>query len=55
MQSTPNVAALMVRLGLNAQKVAIELNLAIVPRSLYEATALQEGDQVEIVQFIGGG
>ena len=32
-----------------------ERNLAIVPRSAYAATALAEGDRIEIVHFIGGG
>ncbi len=33
----------------------MERNLAIVPRSAYDATALAEGDRLEIVHFIGGG
>jgi thiamine biosynthesis protein ThiS len=49
------VAELMDALGLSARKVAIEVNLAIVPRSLYAETRLCEGDKIEIVQFIGGG
>ena len=49
------VAELMQALDLSARKVAIELNLAIVPRSLYSETALNDGDRIEIVQFIGGG
>ncbi len=49
------VAALVESLGLDTRKVAIELNLAIVPRSLYAQTALNDGDRIEIVQFIGGG
>lgn len=42
-------------LGLDPRKVAIERNLEIVPRSLHGATALNEGDRIEIVQFVGGG
>jgi sulfur carrier protein len=49
------VAALAETLGLDARKVAIEVNLSIVPRSLYAQTALNEGDHIEIVEFIGGG
>lgn len=41
--------------ALDTRKLAIERNQAIVPRSLYAATVLCEGDQLEIVQFIGGG
>lgn len=50
-----NVAALVEALGLDARKVAVERNLEIVPRSAYAATALADGDRIEIVHFIGGG
>ena len=50
-----NVADLVARLGLDARKVAVELNLAIIPRSAYAQAALADGDRVEIVHFIGGG
>jgi thiazole synthase len=49
------VAGLLEELKLDARKVALERNLEIVPRSLYGATGLDEGDTVEIVHFIGGG
>jgi len=50
-----NLAALIAHLGLDARKVAVEQNLRIVPRSILAATALAEGDRIEIVHFIGGG
>ncbi len=49
------VAALLAHLGLDRRKVAVERNEAIVPRSLYDSTALASGDSLEIVHFIGGG
>ncbi|MBC7800517.1 MAG: sulfur carrier protein ThiS [Gemmatimonadaceae bacterium] len=49
------VAALLASLGLDARKVAVERNEAIVVRSHYETTSLGAGDQIEIVHFIGGG
>ncbi len=49
------VLGLVERLGLDMRKVAVELNREIVPRSTYGAVALQSGDVVEIVHFIGGG
>lgn len=49
------VAALLGRLDLAGRRVAVELNLDIVPRSQHDATALREGDQVEVVHAIGGG
>jgi thiamine biosynthesis protein ThiS len=50
-----DLARLIETLGLDSRKVAVERNLAIVPRSLYAATALADGDRIEIVHFIGGG
>ena len=49
------VAALLTRLELTGRRVAVELNLDIVPRSQHDATGLTEGDQVEVVHAIGGG
>ncbi len=50
-----DLASLVLSLHLDPRKVAIERNLAIVPRSLYAGTALADGDRIEIVHFIGGG
>ncbi|MBD3241479.1 MAG: sulfur carrier protein ThiS [Chitinivibrionales bacterium] len=41
--------------GLAAQRVAVELNMAIVKKESYGSTRLSEGDSVEIVHFVGGG
>jgi thiamine biosynthesis protein ThiS len=49
------IADLVVSLGLDARKVAVERNLEIAPRSTYADTALADGDRIEIVTFIGGG
>jgi sulfur carrier protein len=49
------VAGLIDRLDLAERRVAVELNLDIVPRSQHPTTALREGDQVEVVHAIGGG
>ncbi len=50
-----NLSGLLGALDLDGRKVAIERNLEIVPRSLFAATALADGDRIEIVHFIGGG
>ena len=55
LEGVARLADLIAWLGLDARKVAVELNLAIVPRSAYAATALADGDRIEIVHFIGGG
>ena len=49
------VASLLAELGFEGRKVAIERNLAIVPRSLYAETPLEAGDRLEVVAFVGGG
>ena len=49
------ILGLVEELGLDPLKVAVERNLEIVPRSLHVATALAEGDKIELVQFVGGG
>jgi thiazole synthase len=50
-----NVEQLIGEIGLDHNKVAVERNLEIVPKSSYTKTLLNEGDKFEIVHFIGGG
>ena len=52
---TLSVKELIEEVGLDMRKVAIERNLEIVSRSDYEGVELQDGDNLEIVHFIGGG
>ncbi len=49
------VAQLLEELALAGGQVAVECNRQIVPRSQHETQALNAGDEVEIVHFIGGG
>jgi sulfur carrier protein len=42
-------------LHLEPQRVAIELNRAIVKREAWSATSVEGGAEIEIVQFVGGG
>ena len=49
------VATLLLHLGIDARRVAVELNESVVKRMRYEGTPLAEGDRVEIVNFVGGG
>ncbi len=46
---------LLTRMGLDPSKVAVERNREILPRSMYPNTMVAEGDEFEIVHFIGGG
>ena len=49
------VSELVAELGLDPRQVAVEINRTIIPRSAYATTALNAGDAVEVVRFIGGG
>jgi thiamine biosynthesis protein ThiS len=49
------VGDLLIALGLENGRVAIERNLKILPRAEWAATAIAAGDRYEIVQFVGGG
>jgi thiamine biosynthesis protein ThiS len=49
------VADLLVQLNIDARRVAVEHNLNVVKRALFGETIVQDGDQVEIVNFVGGG
>jgi len=42
-------------LTIDPRRVAVELNLEIVPKNMYESTNLNDGDSLEIVHFVGGG
>jgi sulfur carrier protein len=49
------VAALVAQLGMKQDRVAVELNLDIVPRTQWETITLKNGDRLEVVHFVGGG
>lgn len=53
--TSTTVAELIKELELEGQRVAVELNREVVPRTAYGSTSLNSGDVVEIVQFVGGG
>ena len=49
------LAALLVQLSVDPRRVAVEHNLNVVKKADYETTEIKDGDQVEIVNFVGGG
>ena len=49
------VAALLFQLGLDPRQVAVEHNLVIVKRAVYDSVVISDGDTVEVVKFVGGG
>jgi thiamine biosynthesis protein ThiS len=50
-----SVAGLLERLQIDSRRVAVELNFEVVRRARYDETPIGPGDQVEIVNFVGGG
>ena len=50
-----SVAELLARLAIDARRVAVEHNLTILRRDAFAQVTVHEGDQVEIVNFVGGG
>ncbi len=50
-----SVADLLARLGIDGQRVAVEHNLVVLKRAAFDRTMIKEGDEVEIVNFVGGG
>ena len=49
------IAGMLADLGLNAERVAVERNREIVPRSTLGEVEVRDGDAFEIVHFVGGG
>jgi len=49
------VSELLVRLEIDSRRVAIEHNLVVLKRSAFDQTTINAGDQLEIVNFVGGG
>jgi sulfur carrier protein len=50
-----SISALLTRLQIDPRRVAVELNSEVVRRARYDETTVGAGDQVEIVNFVGGG
>jgi sulfur carrier protein len=50
-----SLAALLQKLGINGETVAVEVNLDIISRASRADCILKDGDEVEIVKFVGGG
>ncbi len=55
LDSDPKLSLLVELLELKADRVAIERNGEIVPRSTWVRVNLEHGDKLEVVQFVGGG
>jgi sulfur carrier protein len=54
-ETSLTLSGLIERLGMKADRVAVELNYNIAARESWPETLLSEGDRLEIVHFVGGG
>ena len=50
-----SVSSLLQQLDIDARRVAVELNLTVVKKAAYDSSVINDGDEVEIVNFVGGG
>lgn len=50
-----SIAAMLREIGIDPARVAVERNLAIVPKSMLGEVVAEDGDRFEIVHFVGGG
>lgn len=55
MRAGSSLSDLVGELGLEPSRVAVELNLTIVSRAVWDSSILKHGDRLEIVHFVGGG
>lgn len=50
-----NVSVLLEQQGFQSQKIAVAINGEFVPRSQYGNTAVNDGDEIDVIQAVGGG
>jgi thiamine biosynthesis protein ThiS len=50
-----SVSELLRQLEIDERRVAVELNLTVVKKTAYDSSVVKDGDEVEIVNFVGGG
>jgi thiamine biosynthesis protein ThiS len=49
------VSSLLAQLDIDPRRVAVEQNTVVLKRTAFDTTLVSEGDQIEIVNFVGGG
>ncbi len=49
------LATLLERLKVRRTRIAVEINREVVPKADYDKVVLGAGDQVEVINFVGGG
>jgi thiamine biosynthesis protein ThiS len=54
-QGPLSISALLEQLDIDSRRVAVELNMAVLKKAAYDSSVVKDGDEVEIVNFVGGG
>ncbi len=54
-RSPLTIGELLDELGIDPRRVAVEQNITVIKRDRYASTPINEGDEIEIVNFVGGG
>ena len=55
LEAPRSISALLAQLEIDPRTVAIERNFLVIKRDAYPTTTIVDGDQIEIVNFVGGG
>ncbi len=53
--SEVNLLELLKHFSLPERRIAVELNKEVVPKKAWENTKVVEGDELEVIHFVGGG
>lgn len=55
LQNDTTLTSIVAELGLKSDRIAIEVNGEIIPRTQWEQTSIKSADKLEVVHFVGGG
>ncbi|MDB5108128.1 MAG: sulfur carrier protein [Candidatus Binatus sp.] len=50
-----SLLALLAHLKMRPTRVAVEINHEIIPKAKFAETKIEPGDQIELINFVGGG
>ena len=53
--SPVTIVELLAQLDIDPRRVAVERNFVVIKRDAYATTTIEDGDQIEVVNFVGGG
>ena len=55
LSSPVTIVELLAELDIDPRRVAVERNFIVIKRDAYATTTIEDGDQIEVVNFVGGG